>query len=339
MPASSLLVSGRCEFHTSCPWSLWLGPTPTSVWFLRGFYFCCFLRERSQAKRGLAAQQSHMRWIPRGRPQWRAFGGSASRRVDLDDMHQFRGALDWQGWRHTRRLGHEKQKRWPLHDKVLAAGPAYGSLAQKVRSALKQIDRVLDVFEPGQLALSFNGSKDDTVLLHLFIEACAHHPTHRFDRIQPVWFRDPMHEFPEIADYIQATAKAHFMFPLDLRQSSTPGLHDETTANDCRLWTMQVGGSQGFMDAVIHLSQETAIRCLILGNRHTDTGCRDLTPISVMDLAPIVLSGSMSRMTLEAKLNMLRFDSTADPGLPGTHTSKVREPSLLRFVPPIAPSK
>ena len=93
------------------------------------------------------------------------------------------------------------------------------------------------------------------------------------------------------------------------------------------------------MDAVIHLSQETAIRCLILGNRHTDTGCRDLTPISVMDLAPIVLSGSMSRMTLEAKLNMLRFDSTADPGLPGTHTSKVREPSLLRFVPPIAPSK
>ena len=43
--------------------------------------------------------------------------------------------------------------------------------AQKVQSALRTIDRVLDVFEPGQLALAFNGSKDDTVLMHLFIEA------------------------------------------------------------------------------------------------------------------------------------------------------------------------
>ena len=31
---------------------------------------------------------------------------------------------------------------------------------------------------------------------------------------------------------------------------------------------------------------------LILGNRRTDTGCRDLAHMSLMDLAPILLSGT-----------------------------------------------
>ena len=242
-------------------------------------------------------------------------------------MHQWGGARGLQSSRiqAARRLKSKEQKVWPLLEKVRAAGPAYANLAQKVRAALRQIDRVLDVFEPGQLALSFNGSKDDTVLLHLFIEACKHHPTHSFTRIQPVWFRDPEHEFPEVLQYIKATAQQYFTHRDDMLKPSTE-------ENADRLWTMHVGrDSQGFINAVIYLSQQTAIRCLIIGNRHTDTGCRDLTPISTMDLAPIVLSGSMSRMTLEAKLNMLRFES--DPGLPGTRSSKLREPSLLRYSP------
>ena len=214
-----------------------------------------------------------------------------------------------QSWRNQTalRIGREQQKRWPLHEKVLAAGPAYVNVAQKVRSALMQIDRVLDVFEPGQLALSFNGSKDDTVLLHLFIEACKHHPTHSFTHIQPVWFRDPEHEHSEVMEYISRTANQHFMHRHDLLSQSPS--QDRTS----RLWTMHVGrDSKQFIDAVIYLSQQTAIRCLILGNRRTDTGCRDLAHISLMDLAPILLSGSMSRMKLETKIIMLQFES--DPG-------------------------
>ena len=89
----------------------------------------------------------------------RAFRGSSSARIDADDMHQFSGgaALDWHGWRKQTalRIGREEHKRWPLHEKVLAAGSAYVNVAQKVKTALRTIDRVLDVFEPGQLALAF----------------------------------------------------------------------------------------------------------------------------------------------------------------------------------------
>ena len=260
----------------------------------------------------------------------RAFGSTGASRIDADDMHQFSGggALDWHGWRKQTalRIGREEHKRWPLHEKVLAAGPAYVNVAQKVQSALRTIDRVLDVFEPGQLALAFNGSKDDTVLMHLFIEACKHHPSHSFAHIQPVWFRNAEHEHPEVKEYIMATADQHFTHRNDLLSQSP----SENSTN--RLWTMHVGqgNSKQFIDAVIYLSQQTAIRCLILGNRRTDTGCRDLAPMALMDLAPIMLSGSMSRMKLETKLNMLQFE---DPGLPGTRWSKVREPSLLRFSP------
>ena len=75
MPASFLLVSGRCEFDTSCPWSLWLGPTPTSVWFLRGFYFCCFFAGEIQSQEGIGgATKSHAldtAWAPPVACIWR----------------------------------------------------------------------------------------------------------------------------------------------------------------------------------------------------------------------------------------------------------------------------
>ena len=260
----------------------------------------------------------------------RTFGSSSIVRVDVDNMHEFSGAIDWLGWRKkaAQRIGSEEHKRWPLHEKVLAAGPAYVNVAQKVRSALRQIDRILDIFEPGQLALSFNGSKDDTVLLHLFFEACKRHPTHSFTHIQPVWFRDSEQEFPQVSEYIAATARQYFQhkhviassrLKHDMESWSKEGNADvdRSGPEESRLWTMHVGhSSEHFIDAVIYLSQQTSIRCLILGNRRTDTGCRDLAHMALMDLAPILLSGSMSRMTLEAKINMLRFES--DPGLPGT---------------------
>ena len=47
-----------------------------------------------------------------------------------------------------------------------------------------QIDRCLDLFEPGQLAIAFNGGKDSTAVMHLVREACERHPTHKFTHIQ-----------------------------------------------------------------------------------------------------------------------------------------------------------
>ena len=50
-----------------------------------------------------------------------------------------------------------------------------------------------------------------------------------------------------------------------------------------------------------------------------------------MDLAPVFLSSTLTRMKLEAQLNMFRSDG--DPGLPGTGSSPVKEPPLMRFSP------
>ena len=44
------------------------------------------------------------------------------------------------------------------------------NVARKVRYALLQIDRLLDVFEPGQLAFAFNGSKVLSCLFQRFAQ-------------------------------------------------------------------------------------------------------------------------------------------------------------------------
>lgn len=59
-----------------------------------------------------------------------------------------------------------------------------GSLPRRPLTCPLQIDRVLDLFEPGQLALAFNGGKDSTAVMHLVREACARHPTHKFTHVQ-----------------------------------------------------------------------------------------------------------------------------------------------------------
>ena len=130
---------------------------------------------------------------------------------DIDRFHD----LDTNSWLDygvsaSRQIGTDDIKRWPLHERIEAAGPGYINIARKTRNALRQIDRILDVFEPGQLALSFNGGKDSTALLNLFIAACAQHPTHSFTHIQPIWFRHPEHEFPELVKYVEDTAEAAF---------------------------------------------------------------------------------------------------------------------------------
>ncbi len=62
----------------------------------------------------------------------------------------------------------------------VAPGPGNANTAKKVRHALLQIDRMLDVFEPGQLAFSFNGGKVPPCSPsscppspHLFVLSCS----------------------------------------------------------------------------------------------------------------------------------------------------------------------
>ncbi|EKX38757.1 hypothetical protein GUITHDRAFT_115085 [Guillardia theta CCMP2712] len=257
----------------------------------------------------------------------RSFHQTRLKLADVDNMHEYTGISleDWQDYRNqaAMQIGTEEKKRWPLHEKIKAAGPAYVNVAKKVRSSLREIDRVLDVFEPGQLAISFNGSQDCSVVLHLVMEACRHHRSHSFTHVQPIWFKDPEHEFPEIVEYVSTTAEKYFTYQDMLKSAVDENLN--------RLWTIHVSEPKDFIDGLIYLAQSTGIRCVIMGSRRTDPGCRDLSDLALMDLAPIFLSSSLSRIELETKINMLRVEG--DPGLPGTLTSKIKEPSLLRFSP------
>ncbi|EKX51724.1 hypothetical protein GUITHDRAFT_42232, partial [Guillardia theta CCMP2712] len=117
------------------------------------------------------------------------------------------------------------------------------------------IDRILDVFEPGQLALSFNGGKDSTVLMHLIKEACDLHPTHSFTHIQPIWFQNPDNEFPEMQQYVRQVADEHFTYDEGLKTVADEKLN--------RLWTMHITNPRDFIDALVYLSSSTGLRSTI----------------------------------------------------------------------------
>lgn len=222
----------------------------------------------------------------------------------------------------TKHIGEEEDKQWPLLDALLQSGPGNANTAKKARHALRQIDRMLDVFEPGQLAFSFNGGKDSTVLMHLIKEACSLHPTHAFTHVQPIWFQNPAHEFPALKEYVEEVAREHFTYE--------QGLKTVTDENLNRLWTMHITTPRDLIEAMRHLSSSTGLRCIIMGSRRTDPGCRDLQQIELMDLAPIFLSSTLSRMKLETRLNMRKLDASVS-----AHPAQgdLKEPSLLRFSP------
>jgi hypothetical protein len=161
----------------------------------------------------------------------RWFRTTIFRREDVDQFSEYHKNT-WQEYDSAREIGADEIKRWPLHERIDAAGTGYINIARKTRNALRQIDRILDVFEPGQLALSFNGGKDSTVLMHLFIAACAQHPTHSFTHIQPIWFRHPDQEFPELVKYVEETAEMEFTHP--------EGLKGVDGRKLSRLWTMHI---------------------------------------------------------------------------------------------------
>jgi hypothetical protein len=48
-------------------------------------------------------------------------------------------------------------------------------------------------------------------MMHIVKEACDQHRTHKWTHVQPIWFKNPTDEFPELINFVQDQAKTYFM--------------------------------------------------------------------------------------------------------------------------------
>ena len=96
----------------------------------------------------------------------------------------------------------------------------------------ERVDGVLDVFRqcferwaPHELALSFNGGKDCTVLLHLLFHYCAvhQHLCPGADRAIRVVFFDTDTGFPEVTEFMVAM-EARYGFKIESLPGLKPGM-------------------------------------------------------------------------------------------------------------------
>jgi len=220
----------------------------------------------------------------------------------------------------AQRIGQNLDKNWPILAEI-ASVPGNENTLKKARHALQVLDRILDVFEPGQLALSFNGGKESTVLMLLLKQACDLHATHSFTHVQPIWFQNPSQEFPEMKKYVEQIARDYFTYE--------EGLKDVRAGKLNRLWTMHITTPQDFSDGVAYLSASTSIRCLLVSSRRTDPGCRDLSGIDLMEAAPVLRSSTVCRLRT-VDVARLR-DAAGSGGEQDGH--ELQEPSLIRVSP------
>jgi len=144
--------------------------------------------------------------------------------------------------------------------------------AEKVLAALTEIDRMLDVMEPGTLALSFNGGKDACAVMHLVRHACEFHRTHKFSHVQPIWFKNPTDEFPELIEFVQQQAKQYFTHPGGLRSMDGKPLS--------RLWTLHIASEKDFIHGIGKIQRQVPLRCIVMGTRRTDPGCGKLSSLT-----------------------------------------------------------
>jgi len=160
---------------------------------------------------------------------------------------------------------------WPMYEKIIRT-PGNENTAEKVRKALAEIDRILDIMEPGTLALSFNGGKDACAMMHLVREACEPHRTHKFTHVQPIWFKNPTDEFPELVDFVKQQADLYFTHPSQVRAMDGSPLN--------RLWTLHIANEKDFISGLAKVQRQVPLRCIIMGTRRTDPGCGKLASLT-----------------------------------------------------------
>lgn len=74
--------------------------------------------------------------------------------------------------------------------------------------------------------------------------------------------------------------------------------------------------------------ESLAVRCVIMGSRRSDPGCRDLSEIALLEVGTIMQGNSMTRLKLETQLNKLRVEGGDE-----SYCLNGKEPSLIRFSP------
>ncbi|TFK53176.1 adenine nucleotide alpha hydrolases-like protein [Heliocybe sulcata] len=92
------------------------------------------------------------------------------------------------------------------------------SVAHRVKEAVRVIEDVLDEYGEDRVSISFNGGKDCTVLLHLYVGVLARRSSSRRKNIPAVYIPLPS-PFPALETFIADTARA---YSLDLFHSEPP---------------------------------------------------------------------------------------------------------------------
>lgn len=155
-------------------------------------------------------------------------------------------------------------------------------IAPRVREALEVIDRALDDFRFEHLALSFNGGKDCTVLLHLYAAALYR----RFQKriVIPSLYIPLPSPFPELEFFIDESIKTYDLELFHCLSTSTKTkdgvqLAIETVMTPASGIPSQPkkGGGEGMKKALeAYKSKFPDVKGILIGTRRTDPYCDKL---------------------------------------------------------------
>ncbi|KAF9242302.1 hypothetical protein BU15DRAFT_44008 [Melanogaster broomeanus] len=81
-------------------------------------------------------------------------------------------------------------------------------IAERVKEALSAIEDALDTYTPERVSISFNGGKDCTVLLHLYVAALARRSPPSTKPVPAVYIPVPS-PFTQLEDFIQESVKTY----------------------------------------------------------------------------------------------------------------------------------
>jgi len=154
------------------------------------------------------------------------------------------------------------------------------AIAPRVREALEVIDLALDDFKFEHLALSFNGGKDCTVLLHLYAAALYR----RFQKptVIPSLYIPLPSPFSELESFIHESIKAYdldLFHCLPTKNKDGVQLAVETVMTPASGTPSQPkkGGGEGMKKALeTYKSKFPHVKGILIGTRRTDPYCDKL---------------------------------------------------------------